>query len=266
MVNTNPVLYSRDERVAFITLNQPEKLNALSPELLEAFDRAVDEFEDDGNARVAVIRGEGRAFCGGYAVGGSGTPADLTEDRHQIRARIERWLRLWEMPKPFIAQVHGYCLGGGSDIPIFCDLATVAEDAQFGFPRLPLGGGEGAPMWAWAIGAKKAKELAFCSGRLMSGKEAYHFGYANLLFRAEDLAEGTLALARDVAKAPADLLEINKLSVNRIVDVQGFRTSVLFAAEWSAIAHKSPSAQVMKGWIRELGLKEAIARYNRDGV
>src|SRR4051794_26478283 len=114
MANEPAVIYSRDERVAYITLNEPERLNALSPAILEAFDRAVDEFAGDAQARVAIIRGSGRAFCAGYSVGGGGTPAALMDDRRLIRSRIQRWLRLWDLPKPFIAQVHGYCLGGGS--------------------------------------------------------------------------------------------------------------------------------------------------------
>src|SRR5882724_11814204 len=120
MATYETVVYERvEERIFRLTLNRPEKLNAMSGELLAEFDRTLDEFERDADASVLVIRGAGRAFCAGYDLKPSKTPSGpftITEDRWSLKKLVERWQRLWSLPKPTIAQVHGYCLAGGTEL------------------------------------------------------------------------------------------------------------------------------------------------------
>lgn len=264
------VKYEPDGRVAYITLNRPEKLNAISPDLLVDFDHAIDSFMNDPEARVAILRGLGRAFCVGYDLSPSGATVShaqgIVEDRNRLQQNTERWLRLWDCPKPIIAEIHGYCLAGGTQIPIFCDLAAVAEDAILGWPKLPIGGGYISPMWAWSVGPKKAKEMSFIAGSTMTGREAFDFGYANLVFSSKELSEKTREVADQIARMPSELLRVKKLAVNRVMEVQGFRTSVMFGVEWDAILHEAESVEELRKWIREMGLKGAISKFEAEGL
>jgi enoyl-CoA hydratase len=262
------VRYEPDGRVAYLTLNNPEKLNALSNRVLSDFDRALEALAADRDVRVGIIRGEGRAFCAGYDLTPSGPTVQrrvgVVDDREGLQQTIERWLRIWDCPKPVIAQIHGYCLAGGTQIPIFCDLAVVAEDAVLGWPKLPLGGGYISPMWAWSIGPKRAKQMSFIAGSTMTGREAYEWGYANICVPASELAGRTRALADEIAKMPSELLRVKKLAINRVMEIQGFRTSVMFGAEWDSILHEAESVAEMRRSIRELGLRGAIAKYEQS--
>ena len=127
------IVYERaEERIARLTLNRPEKLNAMSPALLGEFDEALAEFERDSDASVLVIRGAGRSFCAGYdlTAGGEGGRYTITEDRWAMRRLVERWQRLWSLPKPTIAQVHGHCLAGGMTLCANCKRGIIARPAR----------------------------------------------------------------------------------------------------------------------------------------
>jgi enoyl-CoA hydratase len=130
------VYESVEERIVRITLNRPEKLNAMSPTLLAELDGAFEDFTRDGGASVLIIRGAGRSFCAGYdlSAGAEGGRYTITEDRWAMRRLVDRWQRLWNLPKPTIAQVHGHCLAGATELAGHCDLVFAAEDAQFGHP------------------------------------------------------------------------------------------------------------------------------------
>jgi len=251
-------------------LNRPDKLNALNEELFQDFDAALDQFGADDEARVAILHGAGRAFCVGYDLSPSGATVShqvtIIQDRERLQRNAERLLWLWDFPKPIIAQIHGYCLAGGTLIPIFCDVVAVAEDAVLGWPKLPVGGGYIGPMWAWFVGPKKAKQMSFIAGSTMTGREAYEWGYANLIYPAAELAERTREVANEIAKMPSELLGVKKRAINRVMDVQGFRTSVMFGVEWDAILHEAPSVEELRRWIREHGLKGAIAKFLEEGL
>src|SRR5690606_19626412 len=132
------------------------------------------------------------------------------------------------------------------------------NECRVRWPSLPIGGGLIGTMWTWLIGPKKAKEMSFIAGSELSGKEAHSWGWANRAVPEADLEAETLAMAQAIAATPADLLRIKKLAINRIMDLQGFRTAAQFGAEWDAIAHFSPGAQQMSQRIRDMGLRGAI--------
>jgi enoyl-CoA hydratase len=256
------VLYETDGAIGTITLNRPDKLNAFSGQMLTDFASALAHAEADETTRVIIIRGAGRGFSGGYDISpGEFSPADhtITEDRDWLHDATEHWLRVWEFPKPVIAEVHGVCSAGATMLAICCDITLVADDARIIWPALPIGGGLIGPLWTWLIGPKKAKEMSFIAGSEMSGVEAHFWGWANRSVPAAELHVVTRQMATRISRTPPDLLRIKKLAINRVMDVQGFRTVAMFGAEWDAIAHYSKGAADMTAKIKELGLKGAIA-------
>jgi enoyl-CoA hydratase len=255
--------------VAHITFNRPEKLNALSRAMTEETGRAFAEARSDDAVRVVVLKGAGRAFCAGADLSPAGAtvagPHSVPDDAFAILAGVNRWLEVWHFPKPVIAQVHGYCLGGGAHVASFCDLVIVAEDSQIGWPKLPVGGGFISPVWSWFVGPRRAKEFSFLVGTVFSGREAAEMGWANRAVPAAELDGYVQQLAERVARVPADILRVKKEAINRTLDLQGFTTSVQLTAAWDALAHASPSVEVIRRKIRELGLRGAIAWFEQGG-
>jgi enoyl-CoA hydratase len=261
------ILYEVDDRVATVTLNRPEKLNAITPtlqrELLAALRRAA---EDDA-VRVAVVRGAGRGFCAGYDVtSGEMAATGVPADRLQLEAVVRRWLEIWDLPLPVIAQVHGVCLAGGTQLAAICDVTIVADDARVGTPQLPLGAGYVASFWAWFVGPKKAKEVFFETGATISADEAVAMGLFNRVVPAAELDAHVAEYARAVARQPKDLLALQKLAINRTQEAQGFRQALLQGAEVDAIAHASPAVRTVNRHIAEFGLKESLAAFRRGDL
>lgn len=253
--------------LVYITLNRPDKLNAMNTELMDEIGRALDHYELNSDVKVIIFKGKGKAFSVGYDLDPTDyirrKPLPIDVDRKRLQDNIERWLRIWEYPKPVIAQVHGYCIAGGTQLALLCDLTVVADDAVIGVPNLPVGAGYIAPFWNWFVGIKKAKEVAFRPGSRISGKEAEKLGWANYAFKVEELAQKTKEIALDIAKVPLDFLIIEKLALNRQMDILGFSTSLRGSAEWDAISHASDGVKYWTNRIREVGLKQAIAEYEK---
>ena len=255
------VLYDVEAPIATLTLNRPDKLNALSPDLLDALDEALDRARDDDAVRVLILKGAGRAFSAGHDISpGNRTPTehDISYDHDRLQRTNARLLRLFDLPKPVIAQVHGYCIAVGTVLPTFCDLTVVADNAVIRWPMLPIGGGMIAPLWTYFIGAKKAKEMSFIAGSEMSGADAHFWGWANYAVPESELEATTRRLALQIAKTPPDLLRIKKLAINRVLEQQGFRTTVASGGTWDALAHFTSGVGSVRSKIRELGIKGAI--------
>ena len=256
------VLYERSGRVATVTLNRPEKRNAITAELQGDLLAALDEAAADTGVHVAVLVGAGRSFCAGYDITGG---ADFTTDGPSDRAWLERmvhgWLRIWDLPLPVVAQVHGACLAGGTQLAAICDVTFVADDAVIGTPQLPLGAGYVAAFWAWFAGPKKAKEIFLPTGTTVTAEEAVAMGLFNRVVPAGRLGEEVRAYAELVARTPRDILGLQKLAINRTQDAQGFRNALLQAAEIDAIAHTSPAVRTAHRFIRDNGLGEALRAF-----
>ena len=262
------LLVEREGPLTWLTLNRPERLNALNGTLLGELSRALSLLADDEQTRVICIRGAGRAFSSGYDVerdeGAIGEERDIVEDYEAHARHLERFLQIWDHPKPVIACVHGYCLAGATQLCVFCDITVVAEDAIIGLPSLPLGGGYITPLWVPLVGPKRAKQMSFVAGSKISGTTASEWGWANYAVPAAELEDDVRRLATEIAKMPAAVLRMKKLAINRVADVMGFRTIVPMGAETDALLHFSTSIQDMTDLIREHGLKGAIARFNEE--
>ncbi len=263
------ILYERDGHIARITLNRPEALNALSMELQEELVSAVRAAGEDDDVRVIILKGSGRAFsAGGDLRPRSGQAATEEAPRRTImqgRRGIEQWRErlfvIWDLPKPVIAQVHGYCLAMGSVLALMCDITIAAEDARFGPAQAPLGAGAVAPLWIWLIGVKKSKEIFFPTGVMIDGKEAERIGLINRAVPAERLEEAVNRLAEKIAETPLELLTLQKLVANRVQELMGLRTAVLMGAEMDAMAHVTGAVTAFNQLTRDLGLKDALARW-----
>jgi enoyl-CoA hydratase len=265
MTSDRLVVLERHDRVAVVTLNRPEKLNALSGELLDELQSVWAEVKRDDGVRVAILRGSGRAFSAGANLGEGGNSAapagrlSVIDDAARLEAGIlAAAFAAWDLPKPVIAQVHGYCLGLGNLLATMTDVIITAENAQIGWPQMPLGGGLISPIWAWLVGPHLAKEYSFVTGKMLSGAEAVSKGWGNRAVPEEQLATVTMELAREIAKVPADMLSVKKAAINDQLEAQGFRNAVLRGATRDAVAHTSEAVAYTRGKLRELGMKGAL--------
>jgi enoyl-CoA hydratase len=236
------------EHVRRITLNRPEKRNAISTplrvELLEAL-RAHDE---DPDVRITIVRGAGPCFSSGYDLGGGpmmeGSPFySAPGDGQWARQANDTWFSVWDLAKPVIAQIHGYAMAGGTELASACDLVYVADDAQISYPVVRV---VSPPDWQYhtvLLGMRRAMELML-TGDPISGTEAAAIGFANRAFPADRLEDEVLRIAGRIAAVPSDLTQINKRSVHRAMDVWGARAAIRAGTELQALAgHTQTAAQ-----------------------
>ena len=251
------------DRVLHITFNRPEKLNALSPELLDEFFDAVTSAEEDPDIGATVIKGVGRSFSTGYDITPSPGRGDsfnrpIREDIIGMESRGRRWALLWNLNKPTIAQVHGHCLAGGTDLAQHCDFIIAAEDAEFGFPAVRSMGSPSTHMWTYNVGPQWAKYMLL-TGDSMDGRTAAQVGLALKAVPADALEETAHTLAKRIAMIAPDLLAANKSIVNKAVELMGRTMLQQMARESDAVAHKSPAVAEFGKISREQGLKAALA-------
>jgi enoyl-CoA hydratase len=245
-----------------ITLNRPEKRNALNAQLRREILTATREADRDDDVRVTIIRGAGKCFSAGYDLSGDpaaqGEPLDYTADGEgaYMRGVTNGWMSIWDLAKPVIAQVHGYCLAGGSELATGCDLVYVAEDAKIGYPAVRFGTPD-MQYHAWLFGMRAGME-SMLTGDSFSGVEAAQLGWANRAYPATELEERVLAIATRIAQIPADLLQINKRSVHRAMEIMGLRSSIRAGTELSAMATHTESMKKFVSGIQRRGLRAAL--------
>ena len=264
------ILTETRDRVRYVTLNRPEKRNALSLELQNELIDALVAAEQDEEAGCIVIRGAGPAFCAGFDITPQGrTPGGekpIRTDINDLRGTTRRFAQIWELSKPVIAQIHGYCVAGGTDLAMHCDMIVAAEDTQIGFPPVRAQGAPPTHMWTYMVGPQWAKRMLL-TGDFIDGATAERIGLVLSAVPAERLADEVHELASRVAMIPHDLLAANKGIVNKAIELMG-RTMLQEAArETDAIAHKTDAALEFSRIGREQGLKAALSwrddKFNR---
>jgi enoyl-CoA hydratase len=245
-----------------ITLNRPDKRNALNHALRGGILNALREGDADGEVRVQIVRGAGKCFSAGYDLGRGNVGLDMPYytpggDGQWPRHVTEGWMSIWDLAKPVIAQVHGYCLAGGSELATGCDLVYVAEDAQIGYPAVRFGVPD-MHFHAWLCGMRAAMEMML-TGDAMSGIEAVELGWANRAYPADQLEEEVLRIAQRIALVPSDLAQLNKRVVHRGMEVMGLRTAIRAGTDLCALGTKQES---MYAFVREMreGLTDALQR------
>lgn len=266
------LLVDHDGPVTYLTLNRPERLNALDDELLARLGEALDE-SVRSDAGVVVIRGAGRSFCAGYDIApdsaevGYASERTPVEDRDRLLGNIELFTRIWRHPQPVIAQIHGHCVAGGAQLASMCDITIVAEDAVImTSPAVPLGGGYLSPLWAHRVGAQRSKLMSFDAGRRISGTTAAAWGWAAEAVPADALAEHVRHTAHSIARTPAPLLRLKKEAVNRTEELQGLLSYARTGAETDALLHLTPEVKAVQGRIKEIGLTATIVEFNAPFV
>ncbi len=274
------IIVEKERGRARITLNRPEKLNALSRRLQAELATALRDADEDNRVHSIIIRGAGRSFCAGYdltperRLGGEtadekDTYADVyrnsqafDDDVFRMEGAQRDRMTIFDMHKPVIAQVHGYCVAGGTDLALLCDIVVAAQDAHIGFPPVRAMGGPPAHMWTYLVGPQWAKYMLL-TGEFVTGAEAERIGLVWKSVPLDDLEETVEELADRLAMVPTDLLAGNKRSVNLALEMMGSRTMQRLAAEMDARMHVSPSMEDWRRRNREEGLKSALEW--RDG-
>ncbi len=246
-----------------VTLNRPEKRNALNNPLRAALLEGIYAAEADDDVSVIIVRGAGKCFSAGYDLGGGNEGTELPfytagGDGQWPRHVTSGWMGLWDLAKPVIAQVHGYCLAGGSELATGCDLVYVADDAKIGYPAVRFGVPD-MHFHPWTVGFRTAMEMML-TGDSLSGVDAARLGWANRSFPAEELDERVVEMAERIAMLPSDIVQLNKRVVHRQMEVMGLRTGIRIGTELCALGTHQKSFHEFINSIDGKGLTKALSQ------
>ncbi len=267
------VLYQVENRIARITMNRPDKRNALNTALRAELVAAMKAAERDDEVSIVLIEGAGPSFCSGYdlSVYRADRPDsyvskkwfDVMTDQVQ-RDLLATWMTIWDLLKPVVAKVHGACLAGGSELMSMCDISFVADDARIGYPPMRGMSTPDVQYFPWKLSMAQAKYLQL-TGNSVTGKRAAEIGWVTKSFPAEDLEAETMRELRAMSSIPPDMLAANKLSLNQTYEIMGIRTALATAAQWHTLssARVRPSGNRFSEVAREGGLRAAFD--DRDG-
>ncbi len=269
------ITYEVERGRARVTLNRPDKMNALSHDLMYELQEALWEADDNRAVHCVIVRGAGRCFSAGYDLAAGGGEqgqsrvrsgdndyrggSSIDDDAWQLEKAQRYRMALFDMHKPSIAQVHGYCLAGGTDVAMLCDMVIVADDARIGFPPARDLGALPNNMWLYNVGPQWAKRLTL-TGDSITGVEAQQIGLAMKSVPADLLEAEVEQLADRLALIDPDLLSANKRIINQGLELMGARTLQRMAAENDVRGHNSAAAREFRQSVAEHGLKEALRR------
>jgi enoyl-CoA hydratase len=270
------LLYGVSDRVATITLNRPDALNTIVPPMPEEVEAAVGLAIRNEAVKVIVLRGAGRAFCAGYDFGGGfhhwdelmnsdgewDPGKDFAFSTAPALAPTQKLMSIWRSPKPVIAQVHGWCLGGGSDFALCADLVIASEDARIGTPYSRMWGSYLSGMWLYRLGLTKAKEYAL-TGRPLSGTEAAEVELINRAVPFERLEQEVAEAARELASIPASQLAAMKLVVNHAYENMGLASTQTLGPILDGLMRNTPDAKRFIELAEREGVSAAVAERDR---
>jgi enoyl-CoA hydratase len=244
----NSVLRETDGAVSTLTLNRPERLNTITPGLVEDLRAELAAAQADDEVRVIRLRGAGRAFCAGYDIDWGaetmqeaerGAPWDPMADLAMMSRFVDTYMSLWRSPKPVVAQVHGFCVGGGTDFALCSDLIVCAEDCRIGYPPARVWGSPTTAMWTYRLGLERSKRLLL-TGDPLEGRRAVEWGLASDCHPEAQLDEAAMALCRRVAMLPANQLHMMKVLVNQAIEQMGLHTTQLIGTLLDGAARHTP--------------------------
>ena len=270
------ILYSTSGPVATITLNRPDSLNTIVPPMPDEVEAAVGEATRDSGVKVIVLRGAGRSFCAGYDFGGGfehwneylATDGEWDPGKDFAMATApelsptQQFMSIWRTPKPVIAQIHGYCVGGGSDFALCADLIVASEDAVIGTPYSRMWGSYLSGMWIYRLGLARTKFHAF-TGRPLSGSEAAEVELINQAVPFAELESTVAGLAADLARIPSSQLAAMKLVVNQAYENMGLASTQTLGPILDGLMRNTPDALEFIEKAESGGVGEVIRE--RDG-
>jgi enoyl-CoA hydratase/carnithine racemase len=269
------ILYDVDGRIATITLNRPEKFNAIRPPMPDELEQAVTEANGHRDVRVIVLKGAGKAFCAGFDFsqgldhfagwGGQSSDEvwdpgrDLVLSTSPFVAPVPKFMSLWRSPKPVIAQVHGWCVGGASELALCADIVIAAEDAQIGTPYSRVWGCHLTGMWIYRLGLTRAK-LHALTGEPLSGKEAAKIGLINFAFPASRLEREVRVFAKRLAQIPRSQLHAMKLVVNQAYENMGLHSTQLLGPILDGYMRNTPEGRAFVKTAKSRGVGAAVKK------
>ena len=259
---TDVVLYERRGPAARVTLNRPEKLNAINGPMVAGLRAAFRRALDDDEVKVVVLTGAGRAFSAGYDLAEEvDKPPEGADGWREVLAEdVEMTMALWALAKPTIAAVRGWCLAGACELAMACDLVVAAQDARFGEPEIRYGSGPVTLLMPFVLGQKKTNELLF-TGDTVDSAEAARLGLVNRVVPAEQLDEAVDELVGKIAPTPLPVLRLTKLALVRAYEAMGLRDAVGANLDLSAIlnAADTPEQREFDRIVAADGLRAALA-------
>lgn len=277
---TEMIKFEVRDRVAWITLNRPDKRNTLNTKLLEELNAALLEADNLVDVNVIVLQGEGRDFCAGYDLAGSygggkdeepaydaslyrSRSGTVDDDCWHLQAQQSLTSVIFDLHKPVICKVQGYCLAGGTDIALLCDIVIASEDAKIGFPAARANGTPPTNFWLYHLGPQWAKRILFTGDTLM-GRDAARLGLVLDAYPADELDAAVAETARRISHVDAEILSTHKRAINLQMELMGARTSLRLTAELDARAHlaRGPLRVKFRADVADVGLKQALK--NRD--
>jgi len=268
--------YATDGPIATITLNRPDQLNTIVPPMPEEFESAITLAIQDQSIKVIILRGAGRSFCAGYDFGEGfhrwdenittngawDSGKDFAWATAHALAPTQKFMSMWRAPKPVIAQVHGWCVGGGSDTALCADIVIASEDARIGTPYSRMWGCYLSGMWIYRLGLTKAKEYAL-TGKPLSGRQAADVGLINRAVPFAQLEETVRQTARQLASIPLSQLAAMKLVVNQAYDNMGLGSTQILGPILDGLMRNTPDAIDFIRLTEKQGVRAAITQ--RDG-
>lgn len=267
------VQYTVNRRVATLTLNRPERYNAINDEMPGELREAVERAEDDEEVHVIVLTGAGESFCSGYDLkryaerprpteGSQEMPWDPMRDYRLMKSNTEDFMSLWRSHTPVICKVNGPAVAGGSDIALCADLVIMDEDAPIGYPPARVWGCPTTMMWVYRLGPAGAKRMLF-TGDLVDGDEAADMGLVWEAVPGDELDDRVNELAKRIAGIPQNQLMMQKLAINQAFENMGLTITQMFATLFDGMARHTPEGVAFKERCEEVGFQQAVAERDR---
>ncbi len=257
------IFYETDGPLATVTLNRPDKLNAINAAMVAELDAALDQAEADDEIKAIILAGAGRAFSAGFDLDMDADEAetDIGALRRELTDDFNIIMRFWDCPKPTIAAVHKYCLGSAMEMAVACDITISAENCRFGAPEVKFGSGIVALVLPWFIGPKRAKELLLTGDDKVTAQQALQYGLVNRVVADDRLLEEARSVAFDIAKNDSLAVRMTKQAINRTYDMAGMRDALLHALELDIEIESTETdeSREFNKILRTKGTKAAIA-------
>ena len=257
------IFYETDGPLATVTLNRPDKLNAINAAMVAELDAALDQAEADDEIKAIILAGAGRAFSAGFDLDMDADDADTDTGalRRELTDDFNIIMRFWDCPKPTIAAVHKYCLGSAMEMAVACDITISAENCRFGAPEVKFGSGVVALVLPWFIGPKRAKELLLTGDDKVTAQQALQYGLVNRVVAEDRLLEEARTIAFDIAKNDSLAVRMTKQAINKTYDIVGMRDALLHALELDIEIESTETdeSREFNEILRSKGTKAAIA-------
>jgi enoyl-CoA hydratase len=265
-MNFETISYETEGPLAWLTLNRPDKLNAINSVMVAELNTALDLAERDNEIRVIMLKGEGRAFSAGFDLEMDSDANDTEALRQELKADFDIIMRFWDSHKPTIAAVHGYCLGSGMEMALACDVTLAATGCRFGAPEVKFGSGIVALILPWLCGPKRAKELLLTGNDRVSSEQAEAWGLVNHVVPAEELIENARKMAYDIARNDSLAVRLTKQAINTSYEIPRMREALEHALELDLVVESTETeeSRQFNEILENEGAKAAIAWRDRQ--